>query len=326
MKKAIITGVLGQDGYFLARQLSEKGYEILGVSKTIDEIRANQLKKEIPNIQLFKIDITNSEQIGDLIDRWKPNEIYNLAGFSSVRDSWKNPDLVNEINHGGIKNILSESLRHQDKFKRSMKIYQASSSEIFGSTISTPQNESTAFAPTSPYGHSKLAGHLEAVRYREKFGLFVSIGILFNHESHLRSPQFVTRKISLEAAKIYSGIPSKLVLGNMNAARDWGYAPDYVDAMWRMMDYPNPDTFVIATGVSTSVSQIAQFALNYVGVQDWQSLIEFDSKEIRPIEPTHLVGDFKKALNLLGWKPSRMAKEIIETMVDEDIRELNSKK
>ena len=149
-----------------------------------------------------------------------------------------------------------------------MKIYQASSSEIFESTLSSPQDESTSLAPTSPYGHSKLAGHLEAVSYCEKFGLFVSIGILFNHESHLRSPEFVTRKISLGAEKIYSGIPSKLVLGNMNATRDWGYAPDYVDAMWRMMDYPNPHTFVIATGVSTTVSQIAQFALNYVGVQD----------------------------------------------------------
>jgi GDPmannose 4,6-dehydratase len=326
LKKALITGVFGQDGCFLSKHLSMLGYQVYGASHNPNHKRALWLKSELPNLKLVKLDITDVNKVEKLIDEIKPDEIYNLASLSSVKDSWNNPEMYNLVNFGGILNILKASTKHQDRFKRNLKIYQASSSEIFGYAAQSPQDEETPFLPTSPYGKSKHLGHLEALDFRNNLGMFVGVGIMFNHESNLREPSFVTRKISLGVAKIHLGLSTHIELGNLNFSRDWGYAGDFVGAMHRILQYDKPETFVIATGISSTVAEIAEIAFNFIGISDWKDYISHDNCEVRPADSKNLIGNSNKAKRLLSWKSKMKINELMETMTHADILMLKSNK
>ena len=318
MKTALITGILGQDGRYLANFLLSLNYKVVGVSRNIDTPIGVSLQDRTPNLRLYRASICDSGDILKILNLEKPDELYNLAGFSSVKDSWKFPAESEYANSTGFFNLMDAVRRHEALMGRSIRIYQASSSEIFGNAKSSPQNELTEFSPTSPYGHSKLAAHLAAENFRNNEGMFVSTGILFNHESPLRSPEFVTRKITMAAAKIAQGNNHRISLGNLHARRDWGFAGDYVIGMWKMLQVPNPDSFVLATGISTSVQEFITMAFGQVGIHDWENYVELDQDEQRPKEPYLLVGDATKANEVLEWYPKVSLAELITMMIKSD--------
>ncbi len=314
-KKAFITGITGQDGSYLAEFLLKKNYQVFGMTRRTSTSNYDRIKDIVDEITLVSGDLLDEHSMTNAIKEIQPDEIYNLAAQSFVPTSWSQPVLTGEFTALGVTRIL-EAIRNA---KPDVKFYQASSSEMFGKVRETPQTETTAFYPRSPYGVAKVYGHWITVNYRESFNLFAISGILFNHESPRRGLEFVTRKISHAAARIKLGKQDKLHLGNLESKRDWGYAPDYVEAMWLMLQQDKPDDYVIATGKTWSVKDCVQTAFETVGL-NWQDYIKTDQKLLRPAEVDVLVGDASKAKKILGWQPKTSFKEMIKIMVEADLK------
>jgi GDPmannose 4,6-dehydratase len=318
-KRAVITGITGQDGSYLAELLLDKGYEVTGVVRRASAPNLWRIEHLLDRISLRPADLLDQLSLVRLIQDVKPTELYNLAAMSFVPASWDQPLLTGEYNSMGVTRVL-EAVRQVDP---GIRIYQASSSEMYGRVREVPQTELTPFYPRSPYGVSKVFGHYITVNYRESYNLFAVSGILFNHESPRRGPEFVTRKVTDGVARIKLGLSDHLSLGNLDACRDWGFAGDYVRAMWLMLQQDEADDYVIATGVSHSVKQLVEVAFGHAGL-DWQQHVRTDPALIRPAEVDHLIGDASKAKRVLGWTPSVSFEQLIAMMVDADIRYLST--
>jgi GDPmannose 4,6-dehydratase len=318
-KRALITGITGQDGSYLAELLLEKGYEVFGVVRRLSAPNVWRIEHLLDRIELRPADLLDQLSLIRLLQEVRPHELYNLAAMSFVPASWDQPMLTGEFNAQGVTRVL-EAVRTVDP---TIRVYQASSSEMFGKVREVPQNELTPFYPRSPYGVSKVFGHYITVNYRESYGLFAVSGILFNHESPRRGLEFVTRKVSDGVARIKLGLADSLALGNLDAHRDWGFAGDYVRAMWLMLQQDAPDDYVVATGVSHSVRDLVEVAFSYVGL-DWRRYVRQDPKLMRPAEVDHLVGDASKARRVLGWAPTVDFEGLIHMMVDADLERLRS--
>jgi GDPmannose 4,6-dehydratase len=324
MKKALITGITGQDGSYLAEFLLAKGYEVHGLirrSSSFNTSRIDHIYTE-PNTfnQTFFLhhgDLTDTSGIMNLLIKIEPDEIYHLGAQSHVRTSFDIPVFTADVTGSSTIKIL-ESIR---QLGLKSKFYQASSSEMFGLTPA-PQNEMTPFHPRSPYGCAKVFAYWSAVNYRESYGMFIANGILFNHESPRRGETFVTRKITKGISRIKAGLQDSIYLGNLDAVRDWGYAKEYVEAMWLMLQQDEPDDYVIATGVGFTVKDFAKEAFSYAGL-DWEKYIKFDERYLRPSEVNSLIGDYSKAKNILNWEPKVSVKELVHLMVDSDINLLD---
>ena len=321
MKKALITGITGQDGSYLAELLLEKGYEVHGIirrASTFNTERIDHLYQDphINGVRLFLHygDIADSTNLIKLLYRLQPDEIYHLAAQSHVRVSFDIPEYTGDVTALGTIRML-EAIRET---RLKTKFYQASSSEMYGKVLETPQTERTPFYPRSPYAAAKVYAYWTAVNYRESYGIFACNGILFNHESPRRGETFVTRKVTSAAARIKAGLQDNLYLGNLDAQRDWGYAKEYVEAMWLMLQQDEPDDYVIATGESHAVHELLGEAFSYVGL-DWHELVEIDPKYYRPAEVDCLLGDPSKAKSKLGWQPKTKFKDLVRLMVDADM-------
>ena len=319
-KRAIITGITGQDGSYLAELLLEKGYEVVGTVRRSSAPNLWRIDHILDRITLKPADLLDQLSLLRVIDEVRPQEIYNLAAMSFVPASWDQPLLTGEFNAQGVTRLL-DAVRQVDT---SIRIYQASSSEMFGKVREVPQTETTPFYPRSPYGVSKVFAHYITINYRESYNLFAVSGMLFNHESPRRGLEFVTRKVSNGVARIKLGLDDTLSVGNLDAHRDWGFAGDYVRAMWQMLQQPRPDDYVIATGVSHSVRDLIQIAFARVGL-DWQKHVRVDPALLRPAEVEHLLGDASKARKDLGWTPSVDFRQLVEMMVDADLARLGAK-
>ncbi len=318
-KRALITGISGQDGSYLAELLLEKGYEVVGMVRRLSAPNHWRIEHLLNRITLRPADLLDQLSLIRVIDEVRPREVYNLAAMSFVPASWDQPMLTGEYNAQGVTRML-EAVRQVDT---SIRFYQASSSEMFGKVRETPQNEMTPFYPRSPYGVSKVFAHYITVNYRESYNLFAASGILFNHESPRRGLEFVTRKVSDGVARVKLGLADKLYLGNLDAHRDWGFAGDYVRAMWSMLQQDTPDDFVVSTGVSHSVRDLVTAAFSHVGL-DWQEHVETDPSFLRPAEVEHLIGDSAKARHELGWSPEVDFGRLVRMMVDADLKRLDS--
>ena len=313
-KRAIITGITGQDGSYLAESLLSKGYEVVGTVRRSSAPNYWRIQHLLDRITIKPADLLDQLSIIRLVDEVRPNELYNLAAMSFVPASWDQPMLTGEFNAQGVTRVL-EAIRQVDP---SIKIYQASSSEMFGKVREIPQTELTPFYPRSPYGVSKVFAHYITVNYRESYDLFAVSGMLFNHESPRRGLEFVTRKVTDGVARIKLGLADTLSLGNLDAQRDWGFAGDYVEAMWMMLQQERADDYVIATGISHSVRDLVQTAFTHVGL-DWNTHVKLDPKLIRPAEVEHLIGDNTKARQTLGWQPTVNFTALVRMMVDADL-------
>jgi GDPmannose 4,6-dehydratase len=313
-RRALITGVTGQDGSYLAELLLEKGYEVHGMVRRASTEKFERIEHLRERITLHQGDLLDQRSLVDALRASSPDEVYNLAAMSFVAVSWIQPTLTAEFTGVGVTRML-EAVREACPQTR---FYQASSSEMFGKVRETPQNEATPFYPRSPYGVAKAYGHHITVNYRESYDLFACSGILFNHESPRRGLEFVTRKITWHAAAIKRGLRDELRLGNLDASRDWGYARDYVEAMWRMLQQDEPDDFVIATGESHTVRRCVEIAFGHVGI-DWRRHVVIDDAFKRPAEVDLLVGDYAKAERELGWRPQTDFEQLIRLMVDADL-------
>jgi len=314
MKRALITGITGQDGSYLAELLLDKGYEVYGMVRRSSTEKFDRIEHLRNKLFIMQGDLLDQPSMVRILDEIRPQEVYNLAAQSFVPTSWVQPVLTAEFSGLGVIRLL-EAIRQVDI---SIRMYQASSSEMFGKVREIPQKETTPFYPRSPYGVAKIYGHFITVNYRESYGLFACSGILFNHESPRRGMEFVTRKVSDAAAQIKLGLKEKLQLGNLDAKRDWGFAGDYVKAMYLMLQQDKPDDYVIATGVVHSVRELCQIAFERVGL-DWQKYVEVDPSLFRPAEVDFLVGDSSKARQILGWEPDVSFSELVERMVDCDL-------
>lgn len=319
-KCALITGIYGQDGSYLAELLLEKEYRVIGVDRLAPEDSHPLTNHLTGKIELRQVDLMDQMSIIRVIKEFMPDEIYNFAANSFIPLSWEEPIITAEINALGVTRIL-EAIR---SLKPEVKFYQASSSEMFGKPVMMPQNESSPFIPQTPYGTSKLYAHWITSNYRHKHDIYACSGILYNHESPRRGKQFVTRKITAAVAAISLGLQEKLVLGNLDAKRDWGYAKDYVKAMWLMLQQDQADDYIIATGREHSVKDCVEVAFDHLGL-DWQKYVEINQKFIRPVEPCRLVGDSSKAQKVLNWHPSVSFDEMIKEMVDYDLTLLKNK-
>jgi GDPmannose 4,6-dehydratase len=314
MKRALITGITGQDGSYLADLLLEKGYEVHAIVRRASTTNYWRIAHLLDRVVLHPGDLLDQLSLIKVIDEVRPAELYNLAAMSFVPASWDQPMLTGEFNAQGVTRVL-EAVRQVDT---SIRIYQASSSEMFGKVREVPQNELTPFYPRSPYGVSKVYGHYITVNYRESYDLFAVSGILFNHESPRRGLEFVTRKVTDGVARIKSGLADSLSLGNLDAHRDWGFAGDYVRAMWLMLQQKRADDYVIATGKSHSVRELVQVAFGHAGL-DWQKHVKTDPKFLRPAEVDLLIGDPAKARTELGWTPEVDFEALVKMMVDADV-------
>jgi GDPmannose 4,6-dehydratase len=313
-RRALITGITGQDGSYLAELLLEKGYEVFGLTRRLSAENYWRIEHLTDRITTIPGDLLDQLSLIRVLERVRPHELYNLAAMSFVPASWDQPMLTGEFNSQGVTRVL-EAVRVVDP---AIRVYQASSSEMFGKVREAPQRETTPFYPRSPYGVSKVFAHYITVNYRESYGLFAVSGILFNHESPRRGLEFVTRKVTDGAARIKLGVASELRLGNLNAHRDWGFAGDYVRAMWQMLQQSEPDDYVIATGESHSVQELVEIAFARAGL-DWTRHVKQDPALLRPAEVDHLVGDATKARETFGWKPSVDFRGLVEMMVDADL-------
>jgi GDPmannose 4,6-dehydratase len=318
-KRALITGITGQDGSYLAELLLEKGYEVHGMVRRSSTETFQRLQGIRDDIVLHTGDLLDQRSLTDVLRACEPVEVYNLAAMSFVAASWNQPVLTAEFTGTGVTRML-EAVRETAPEAR---FYQASSSEMFGKVREVPQTESTPFYPRSPYGVAKAYGHHITVNYRESYGLFACSGILFNHESERRGLEFVTRKVTHAAAAIKLGLERQLALGNLDAERDWGYAKDYVEAMWLMLQLDEPDDFVIATGVAHSVRELVEVAFAHLELDPWEYVTR-DERFIRPTEVDHLIGDYSKAREQLGWEPRTSFDELVRLMVDADLELLSS--
>ncbi len=314
MRTALITGVTGQDGSYLADFLLEKGYRVVGMVRRTSTINFDRIKHIQDRIEIVQGDLLDQVSLIRILQEYRPQEVYNLAAQSFVPTSFSQPVLTGEFTALGVTRLL-DAIRIVDP---SIRFYQASSSEMFGKVREVPQNESTPFYPRSPYGVAKVYGHWITVNYRESYHIFACSGILFNHESPRRGLEFVTHKITNGVARIKLGLDQELRLGNLEARRDWGYAPDYVRAMWLMLQQDTPDDYVIATGETHSVREFVEEAFGYVGL-DWREYVVEDPRFYRPAEVDLLVGDARKARQVLGWEPSVSFQELVRLMVDADL-------
>ncbi|HSA84390.1 MAG TPA: GDP-mannose 4,6-dehydratase [Patescibacteria group bacterium] len=316
MKRALITGITGQDGSYLAEFLLEKGYKVYGTVRRLSTPNLENIAHLRDKVELLSADLLDQGSLTDAIVASEPDEVYNLAAQSFVKASWDQPVLTGEFTALGATRVL-EAIRTVNK---KIKFYQASSSEMFGKVTETPQKETTRFHPRSPYGVAKVYGHYITLNYRESYDIFACSGILFNHESPRRGIEFVTRKISNAVARIKLGKQEKLELGNLDAKRDWGFAGDFVEAMWLMLQQEQPDDYVVATGETHSVQEFVELAFGVVGITDWEQYVISDHpKHLRPAEVDYLIGDYSKAKNVLGWSPKTSFKELVEMMVKADL-------
>lgn len=318
MKKALITGITGQDGSYLAEFLLAKGYKVYGVTRrtsTVNFVNIQHLVDE-EKVTLLAGDLLDQTSLTEAVEKSEPDEVYNLAAQSFVKTSWNQPLLTGEFTALGVTRML-EAVRTVNP---KIKFYQASSSEMYGKVTEVPQKETTRFHPRSPYGVAKVYGHYITLNYRESFDMFACSGILFNHESPRRGLEFVTRKISHAVARISLGKQEKLELGNLDAKRDWGFAGDYVEAMWLMLQQDQPDDYVVATGETHSVQDFVELAFKSVGIENWKDYVVANNPEyLRPAEVDLLVGDATKAKEELGWQPKTSFKDLVEMMVQSDV-------
>ncbi|WCK56171.1 GDP-mannose 4,6-dehydratase [Aneurinibacillus sp. Ricciae_BoGa-3] len=319
MKKALITGITGQDGSYLAELLLNKGYKVFGMRRRTSSPIVENIAHIKNEIEFVEGDLLDQGSLTEIIHKTKPDEVYNLAAQSFVGSSWDQPVLTSQVTGLGVTNLL-EAIRLN---KLDIKFYQASSSEMFGKVLESPQTERTPFYPRSPYGVAKVYGHWITVNYRESFDMFACSGILFNHESPRRGIEFVTRKVTDAVARIKLGLQDQLRLGNLDPKRDWGFAGDYVEAMWLMLQQDEPGDYVIATGETHTVKELVETAFAYVDL-NWQDYVVIDPKYIRPVEVDLLIGNPEKANKKLGWKPKVMFKELIEMMVEADLKKYGS--
>jgi GDPmannose 4,6-dehydratase len=320
MPTALITGITGQDGSYLAELLLSKGYRVIGVARRSSTVTNERIEHLLDDITVVQGDLHDQGSLLALLEEYEPTEVYNLAAQSFVPTSWNQPALTGEITALGVTRML-EAIRFVNS---KIRFYQASSSEMFGKVVEVPQCETTAFYPRSPYGVAKAYGHWITVNYRESFNMFASSGILFNHESPRRGLEFVTRKISDGVARIKLGHAKQLHLGNLEAQRDWGFAGDYVEAMWRMLQHDQPDNFVVGMGETHSVREFCEIAFNHVGL-DYNDFVVQDEKFYRPAEVDLLISNPSKVRSVLGWEPAIGFKELVTMMVDSDMRRLNKK-
>jgi GDPmannose 4,6-dehydratase len=318
-KRAIVNGITGQDGSYLAEFLLEKGYEVVGITRRLSTPNHWRIEHLLNRVELRPADLLDQLSLIRVVEEVRPHEVYNLAAMSFVPASWDQPMLTGEYNAQGVTRVM-EAIRQVDT---SIKVYQASSSEMFGKVRETPQTELTPFYPRSPYGVSKVFAHYITVNYRESYDLFAVSGILFNHESPRRGLEFVTRKVTHGVARIKLGLSDSLSLGNLDAHRDWGFAGDYVRAMWEMLQRDTAEDYVIATGVSHSVKELVEIAFAHAGL-DWQEYVRTSSALLRPAEVEHLVGDASKARADFGWKPSIDFGGLVRMMVDADLERLRA--
>jgi GDPmannose 4,6-dehydratase len=319
MPKALITGITGQDGSYLAELLLEKGYDVAGMVRRTSTVNFDRIRHIQDRLTLVQGDLLDQVSLIDILQEQRPDEVYNLAAQSFVPTSFTQPVLTGEFTALGVTRML-DAIRYVD---RSIRFYQASSSEMFGKVQEVPQTERTPFYPRSPYGVAKVYGHWITINYRESYRLFASSGILFNHESPRRGLEFVTHKITLAAARIKLGLATSVSLGNLDSRRDWGWAPDYVRAMWLMLQQDQPDDYVVATGETHSVRDFCREAFGHLGL-DWEQHVVVDPKFYRPAEVELLVGDASKAADRLGWRPSISFSELVHRMVDADMASLQT--
>jgi GDPmannose 4,6-dehydratase len=318
-KRALITGVTGQDGSYLAEFLLEQGYEVVGMVRRSSTINFERIHHIQDQIEIVSGDLLDQASLIDILERYRPHEVYNLAAQSFVQTSWAQPVFTGEVTALGVTRLL-DAVRLVDP---DIRFYQASSSEMFGKVREVPQNEGTPFYPRSPYGVAKVYGHWITVNYRESYNLFAVSGISFNHESPRRGHEFVTRKIARGAARIHLGLENELRLGNLESQRDWGYAPDYVYGMWLMLQADTPEDFVLATGRTNSVARFAELAFQVVNL-DYRDFIVQDQRLIRPADVDLLVGDPSKAEDVLDWRAKTPFAELVEIMVEAELRSPDS--
>lgn len=317
MTTALVTGAAGQDGVLLCRLLLSHGVRAVGMVRSSDD--HDRLEALAPGTEIVTGDVTDRDRLAGLLESTQADQVYNLAAISSVGRSWQLVDEVMAVNTVGVVNLLEAVRRVSGRTGRAVRFYQASSSEMFGLPTVTPQDETTNFHPRSPYAVSKLAAHHLTINYRESYGLFACSGILYNHESPLRGPHFVTRKITRAAAAIALGRQDELVLGNIDIRRDWGHAEDYVEAMWRMLQHDEPGDYVVATGRSRSLTDFLEAAFAAAGIDDWKRFVRSDPALQRPVEVGDLVGDAGKASRVLGWIPRRSFEDLVVEMVEADL-------
>ena len=320
MPNALITGITGQDGSYLAEFLLEKGYRVYGMVRRTSTFNNERIRHLLDRIELIDADLLDQLSLIQALRQSKADEVYNLAAMSFVATSFQQPVATGEYTALSVVRML-EAVRLADW---PMRFYQASTSEMFGKAQTVPQNERTPFYPRSPYGVAKLYGHWITVNFRESHNMFTCSGILFNHESARRGHEFVTRKISRGVASIKLGLQDKLVLGNLDAQRDWGFAGDYVEAMWQMLQQDKPDDYVIATGTTHSVRDFVVTAFAHVGIHDWQRYVEIDPQLYRPAEVDQLIGDASKAHQRFGWQPRVTFDELVSMMVENDLQQVSS--
>ena len=319
MTTALITGITGQDGMYLSELLLGKGYEVYGLVRGQNNPKVDLVREALPDVKLLTGDLTDLSSLMRALDSSTPAEVYNLGAISFVAYSWDNAHVTTEVTAKGVLNILEATRLFAGRDPAAVRFYQASSSEMFGKVQQVPQREDTLLWPRSPYGVAKVFGHYITINYRESYGMHASSGILFNHESPRRGPEFVTRKVSMAVARIHLGLQDTLTMGNLEARRDWGFAGDYVDAMWRMLQQDTPDDYVVSTGQTHSIRELLDVAFARVGVDDWSSYVRQDPRFMRPAEVDLLIGDASKAVDKLGWQPTVQFPELISMMVDNDL-------
>ena len=323
-RRALITGITGQDGLYLSELLLSKGYGVYGLIRGQSNPKEGLVRQTVPDVSLIGGDLQDLSSLIRALEKSQPDEVYNLGAISYVAYSWEQAALTSQVTGIGVLSML-EAVRlwaHDDV--SSVRFYQASSSEMFGKAQTVPQNESTLLWPRSPYGVAKVFGHYITINYRESYGMHASSGILFNHESPRRGPEFVTRKVAQAVARISRGLQSELRLGNLEARRDWGYAGDYVEAMWLMLQQDEADDYVISTGETHQIRELVDLAFRHVGIEDWERYVIQDPAFFRPAEVDLLVGDSSKAHSRLGWKPKVQLPQLVAMMVDSEIAILDT--
>jgi GDPmannose 4,6-dehydratase len=321
MPRALSTGITGQDGLYLSELLLSKGYEVFGLIRGQSNPKLDLVRQTVPDVRLITGDLTDMSSLIRALNVSRPDEVYNLGAISFVAYSWENAHVTTDVTGKGVLNMLEAVRLYAGDEAPKVRFYQASSSEMFGKAQEVPQRESTLLWPRSPYGVAKVFGHYMTINYRESYGMHASSGILFNHESPRRGPEFVTRKVSQAVARISLGLQDSILMGNLDAKRDWGFAGDYVEAMWRMLQQDVADEYVIATGKSHSIRDLLDVAFTRVGIEDWTPLVEQDKRFMRPADVEELIGDPTKARQVLGWEPRVGFEELVQMMVDNDLQE-----
>ena len=321
MKRALITGITGQDGLYLSELLLSKGYEVYGLIRGQNNPKIDLVKRTVPDVKLLTGDITDLASLIRAFGVAQPDEVYNLGAISFVAYSWENASITADVTGQGVLNVLEATRLYAGDDLAKVRFYQASSSEMFGKVQDVPQRETTLLWPRSPYGVAKVFGHYMTINYRESYGMHASSGILFNHESPRRGPEFVTRKVTQAVARISLGLQDQIALGNLDAKRDWGFAGDYVEAMWLMLQQDEADDYVVATGETHSIRELLDVAFRHVGIDDWEGKVFQDPRFFRPAEVDLLIGDPAKAREKLGWTPKVGFEDLVRMMVENDLAE-----